>query len=358
MSDPLAIDPAQIARFVHAMFPHASEGGFVSVRAFYDDELAKRRHEGPFKIRTVRLDGEGLGPVVKAATKLAEEAALAARPVVVCPPLATFLSGKAAEKDLREGLGLSVEMDERAAEALAKLRPVIGQPTLVVASGGMSTDPETGEVQPKLHAHWRLNEPTQTPDEHALLKRARSLACKLVGADATSNPVVHPIRWAGTLHRKNPDAPRLATIVEENPGSEISLDDVLSELEELESLRGEAGEERAQDAYQDPTGDADLLMACAPNGSPTLTSIGRPGTAWAWRSGGPAEAARPVSPHSTCSRARVRNTTLPQRAPDGSISRPGRPSGWASARWSMKPAKRTRAFAGEARPRARRGACR
>ena len=144
------------------------------------------------------------------------------------------------------------------------MRAVLGHPTLVIESGGTSEDPETGEVQPKIHVHYRLNEPTQTPEEHERLKRARTLACKLVGADATSNPVVHPIRWAGTVHRKNPDEPRLARIVEENPDSEISLKDALSELEGLEILRDEAAGERGKDTpYSDPTGDADLLMECA-----------------------------------------------------------------------------------------------
>ena len=89
------------------------------------------------------------------------------------------------------------------------------------------------------------------------------MACDLVGADATSKSPVHPIRWAGTLHRKNPAEPRLARIVEENPDSEISLDDVLSELEGLALLRGESDDEPSAPLNADPTGDADLLMACA-----------------------------------------------------------------------------------------------
>jgi hypothetical protein len=132
----VVVDPDQIERFVNALFPHASEGGFVSIRAFFDDELAKKRNEGAFKLRTVRLNGDGVGPVINAAVKLAEEAALAGRPVVVCPPLATFSNGKASEKSLLEGLVLTVEMDERAPESVAKLRAVIGPPTMVVESGG------------------------------------------------------------------------------------------------------------------------------------------------------------------------------------------------------------------------------
>lgn len=104
-------NPAEIERFVHALFRHANEGGFVSLRGFYDDALAKRRDEKPFKIVAVRLNGDGLEPVINATAKLAEDAATAGRPVVVAPPIATFASGRASEKNLIEGLALSVELD-------------------------------------------------------------------------------------------------------------------------------------------------------------------------------------------------------------------------------------------------------
>ena len=195
--------------------------------------------------------------------RLAEEAVASGRPVVVAPPIATFADGKASAKSLLEGLTLSIELDERPDKSLAVLRAMIGSPTMVVASGGLWVDADTGELHDKLHVHYRLAEPTQTPEEHERLKRARSLACDLVGADATSKPPVHPMRWAGTVHRKNPDAPRLARIVEQND-TEIVLDDVLSELEGLAILRGEAPEpEAAPEPERDPTGDAGLLMACA-----------------------------------------------------------------------------------------------
>jgi hypothetical protein len=59
---PGAVDREQIGAFVEALFLHVSEGGTVSIRAFYDDELAKKRGEKPFAIRPVRLNGGGLEP--------------------------------------------------------------------------------------------------------------------------------------------------------------------------------------------------------------------------------------------------------------------------------------------------------
>jgi hypothetical protein len=259
----LAVDRDQIERFVSALFMHAGEGGTVSLRAFYDDALAKKRDDPPYKIRNVRLNGGGLGPVIEAAAEIAEAALESGRPVVLAPPIATFRGGKADEKGLLEGLVLSVELDERAAEGLATLRAILGPPTLVIESGGEWLDPATGELSPKLHVHWRLSEPTQTPDEHARLKRARTLACDLAGADGTSKTAVHPMRWAGTVHRKNPDAPRLCRIVEENPGAEIALEHALDELEGLAALRGLASEAGPRTPGANPGADDDLLAALA-----------------------------------------------------------------------------------------------
>ncbi|MFO1037304.1 MAG: phage/plasmid primase, P4 family [Geminicoccaceae bacterium] len=260
----IAVDPAQISRFVDALFCHASEGGFVSLRSFYDDKLARQQNEKPVEVRSVKLNGCGLDPVVTMATQIAERAVAATRPVVVCPPIATFSSAAvASEKALLEGLTLSVELDDHAADAVGMLRAILGAPTLVVASGGEWTDPNTGEVAPKLHAHWRLVEPSQSVEEHQRLRRARALACDLVGADATSKSIVHPIRWAGTVHRKNPNRPRLARILEENTDSEIVLNDALSELEGLEALRDSVDTRHWHPPSSCSTGDADLLLGCA-----------------------------------------------------------------------------------------------
>jgi hypothetical protein len=253
----IAPDPAQLNRFVRAMFARASEGGVISLRAFFDDVRAKRSGERPFGVRAVRLNGS-LEPVVQEAIRLAVAAARAVRPVVVAPPIATFRTAKADTGNLAEGLVLSIELDERPNESLTALKAVIGPPTLVIASGGQWTD-SAGEVHDRLHVHYRLAEPTIDPDGHQRLKRARSLACDLVLADATSKSPVHPMRWPGTVHRKDPNAPRLARIVEQND-TEIALDLVLAELEGLAALRGKA----AGSGHDDPASrDVALLMACA-----------------------------------------------------------------------------------------------
>jgi len=100
----------------------------------------------------------------------------------------------------------------------------------VVASGGEWQDPEAGEVEQKLHLHWRLTAPTRTDVEHGRLREARTLAAQIVGADASAKPIVHPLRWPGSWHTKG--AARMARIVEANPDAEIVLDAALVKLSE------------------------------------------------------------------------------------------------------------------------------
>lgn len=223
----LKTDPAQIAQFVDVLFRYATEGTYISLRAFDDREKGKP----PFAIDGVKLNGAGLGDVIKRAQIQADRAARATQSIVFAPPVATFNNPKQArEQDLADGLALSVECDATPKAARDKLASLLGVATLVAASGGEWTDPETGEVQDKLHLHWRLNEPTQNPEEHAKLKLARRLAAELVGSDTSNVPMVHPIRWPGSIHRKG--KARLAKIVELNEGAEIDLDDTLDLLQE------------------------------------------------------------------------------------------------------------------------------
>src|SRR5262249_21642075 len=174
----------------------------------------------------------GLPFLIDAALDDARRAATCPKPVVFCPPIATFVpTGKAREQDLLEAPALSVELDQQPRVALEKLTHVLGFPTLVVRSGGEWTDPTTGVIEDKLHAHWRLKEPARGSDI-AKLKRARQLATALVGGDPTNVPACHPIRWPGSWHRKA--TPRLCEIVNtEHLDNELDLDIALAALEAI-----------------------------------------------------------------------------------------------------------------------------
>ena len=222
----LSINSDDIETFARLMFRYASDGGYVSNRVFLDSETGP-----PVQIKAVKINGAGLAPVIACANEVAAYAAMHPKAAVFCPPVATFMNGNGAkEEDLLEGLALSVECDKNAVEARAKLERLLGPATAVVASGGEWTNPETGEIEPKLHIHWRLKEPA-TKLDHAKLKEARTLATKYVGGDTSNNPMVHPIRWPGSVHRKK--TPKLATFVEVHDGAEIDLDEALERLREI-----------------------------------------------------------------------------------------------------------------------------
>ena len=226
----LSADRAEIGRFVHALFVHADADGYVSLRTFEHQPGAK-----PFEIRAVQINGDGLEPVVAQATGAANRAAKFERPTVFAPPVCTFRSAtRAAEGDLANGLCLAIECDEHPAEACRRLIGLLGGVTAIIASGGEWTDPATGETEPRVHVYVRLREPTRTPEEHGKLKRANRLAAALVGSDPSAVPLVHPLRWAGSVHRKG--TPKLCRISDLHDEFEIDLADAEERLEQAARL--------------------------------------------------------------------------------------------------------------------------
>ena len=214
-------DRKQIDDFINAIFRHAGLDGFASVRSFYEGETK------PFRISPVPM-ARGLSFLCEVVEDDAYCAANSATPVVFCPVLATFTNGERARQvDLLKGLALSVECDQRPGDAAAALQQLLGPATVIVRSGGTWTDPATGEVQDKMHVHYRLNKPAQGNDL-LRLKQARDLATMLVGGDTSNKPVVHPIRCPGSWHRKA--GPRLCQIEELNADAEIDLDVALEAL--------------------------------------------------------------------------------------------------------------------------------
>ena len=216
----------QIEIFVEGMLRYCGNDGVVSLRAFYEGDSTK-----PFRITPVSLKG-GLPFLIEAAEDDARRAANDPKPVVFCPPIAVCApNGKAREIDLLEAPAFSIELDQNPRAALEGLVRLLGFPTLVVRSGGEWTNPTTGEVEDKLHAHYRLKEPARGTDI-AKLKRARQLATAIVGGDPTNVPACHPIRWPGSWHRKA--TPKLCEIIgTEHLDNELDLDLALAALEAI-----------------------------------------------------------------------------------------------------------------------------
>ncbi len=217
-------DRDEMDRFVRAVFRHADGDSFISLRAFYHAPKNGVAY-GP---RGVFM-GQSGEAVLAAALAAAEHVANLPDPAVFCPPPVVLKHPHAATgKDIHLGLVLAVECDTAPRAALAQLQCLLGvRPTLVVASGGVWIDPETGEAQDKLHLYWRLTEPTATPEDHERLNAGRKLAASLTGADPSGAPAVHPMRWPGSWHTKG--EPRLCRILEETE-HELELGDALERL--------------------------------------------------------------------------------------------------------------------------------
>jgi hypothetical protein len=232
-ADKLEPDAKQLGDFIEALFKYATKGTFVSLRGFEEGKASEK----PFCNTPVQI-GDTRAFLTNTAIQVARNCAQATSKVVFCPPVATFKDRrKAREVDLAEGVALSVECDERPGEALERLTLILGAPTIVVLSGSEWLNPATGEYEPKCHLHWRLAVPARAKiigekedrSELDALKRARQLACRIVGGDPTTDPIVHPMRWPGSWHRKS--EPRLCKIKSLDPNREIELGPALAKLE-------------------------------------------------------------------------------------------------------------------------------
>lgn len=221
----LIVDRCEIERFFDALFLYAPTDGYVSFRGF--DQFG--RGVPPIVIKAGRINGSPLS-LAPLAEQVAQTCADAATPAVFAPPICVFSNPKRARTvDLAAGLVLSVDVDDCDPDAAGEvLEALLGPATVVVASGSDWTDPNTGEVKPKIHAHWRLTEPTFTQEDHARLRQARDMAARLVGADPTGKPVVHPLRWPGSWNCKT--NPRMARIIKLKKSAEIDLGDALNRL--------------------------------------------------------------------------------------------------------------------------------
>jgi putative DNA primase/helicase len=229
----LMSDRQTLEAFVDALFRYAEPGTIVSLRSF------RHRDDAVIDIRDAIVGPEMPKSIMGTVIAASNYAANYHEPAVFSPPVATFgeklkIKGgrkvQASNENLACGLSLSVECDTQPAAARAKLEGLLGPATVVVLSGGEWTDPESGEIQPKCHLHWRLTEPTRIEEGRDRLNYARTLASRLVGGDPSGQPIVHPFRWPGSWHRKN--TPKLATIETLNESNEIELEDAIELLVE------------------------------------------------------------------------------------------------------------------------------
>jgi len=230
-SAPFQADEAQMRQFFNAIFKRCGNvRGYVALRAFEHERegVAVVNQWAPF-------DRDTVPTAARIATEVAQ--LRGKKRAVFAPPVAIFGEGRnkdgarfGGETNIVCAPAITAELDERPQESLDALRDVLGEPTLVVASGGVWNG------QPKLHAYWRLGEPATTDEAKATLKTARKMATRLVGADGSAVALSHPMRWPGSWHTKG--EPRMCEIVGGDPDREIKLQWAVEALDDALLARG------------------------------------------------------------------------------------------------------------------------
>jgi Primase C terminal 2 (PriCT-2) len=286
MTSTLQPDRAAIETFIDVLFRYADPENYISLRAFHDLEDG-----APLFVEAVKVgDPELLNRVCNRIS----EAANHDEPYVFCPPVCTFNNAEGGKfKDLAEGVCLMVECDENPEAAHEKLTEILGPPTCVVFSGGVWLNPVTGKPEAKRHLYWRLSEPAAEAEAFEQLKEARRLAADHAGADKSAVSMVHPLRWPGSWHRKDPTKPRLARI-ETNPDAEIELSFALERLRELypsPRTNGAGEAHQCNEQLHAPVAEIEAALNALPNDNLDWESWNRIGmAAWTASSGAAFEA--------------------------------------------------------------------
>ena len=224
LSDPFNIepDPEQIAVFLDVVFGYCE--GWAPLRGFVDkgQGIAGRPHNV-----WIEVDGSLLEKAVSFAGWAAREGA-----AFYVVPGTVAEAGKAKAADVRQMQSVLVDLD--AGDIPAKLDHLIqhlGEPTLIVESGG-----RTADGIDKLHVWWRLSEPAEAEDI-ALLCRLRGDIAVKVGGDTHFRSAHQPIRLAGSVYHKG-GFTRLVTIRRHSPQAEVHLRDFAELVDAMPPLAG------------------------------------------------------------------------------------------------------------------------
>lgn len=227
-ADPFDIepDPKQIAVFLDVVFGYCE--GWVPLRGFVDkgQDIADRPHNA-----WIEIDDSLLEKAVAFAGWAAREGA-----AFYVVPGTVAETGKAKAADVRQMQTVLVDLD--AGDIAAKVDHLIrhlGEPTLIVESGGRTPD-----GLDKLHVWWRLSEPADG-DDIALLCRLRGDIAVKVGGDTHFRSAHQPIRLAGSVYHKG-GFKRLVAIRRHSPRVDVHLRDFAELVADMPPLAGVGSE--------------------------------------------------------------------------------------------------------------------
>lgn len=223
-SDPFELDPdrAQIATFLDVVFGYCD--GWIPLRSFIDkgQGIDGRPHNA-----WIEADAALVEKAFNFATWAAREGAA----FYVVPGTVTA-HGQAKATDLKQMQTILVDLD--AGDIAAKLDHLIrhlGEPTLIVESGGRTPDGID-----KLHVWWRLSEPAEGEDIGLVCRLRGDIAMK-VGGDTHFRSAHQPIRLAGSIYHKG-GFKRLVNIRRHQPDIEVDLRDFAEAVDAMLPLEG------------------------------------------------------------------------------------------------------------------------
>ena len=224
MPEPSEIDPdpAQMATFLDVVFSFCD--GFIPVRGIVDKDQGIEAR--PHNIWIAADAGAHDNLVTYANWAARESVAVYVIPGVVAE------RGQARAIEVRQMQAVVVDLDlGDIALKLSHLVRHLGQPTLVIASGGRTQDGAD-----KLHVWWKLSEPAEGEDLVLLCRLRGDIAAK-VGADGHFGSAHQPIRVAGSIHHKAGHQ-RLVSIREHAAHIECDLNEFAEAVAAMPVLAG------------------------------------------------------------------------------------------------------------------------
>ncbi|WP_035026555.1 AAA family ATPase [Gemmobacter nectariphilus] len=221
--DPFGVepDPAQIATFLDVVFGWCE--GQIPVRGFVD--MGQGKEGRPHNV-WIDADATAAGKLVTFANWAWREGA-----AVYVIPGTVAGAGQAKAAEVLQMQALVVDLDAGDIPAkLAHLLRHLGQPTLIIESGG-----RTPEGAAKLHVWWKMTEPAEGAALARLCRLRGEIALK-VGGDTHFRSEHQPIRVAGTVYHKHGNQ-RLVQI-REHHSVEVDLDEFAERVAEMPPLPG------------------------------------------------------------------------------------------------------------------------
>ena len=217
-------DPRQIAIFLDLVFGYCE--GLIPLRG-----LADKGQGANAKPNNVWIPADDTAPA-----KMMTFAAWAAREgaAVYVVPGTVAEAGQARSVDVLQMQSVVVDLDAgNVVGMLEHLRLYLGEPTLIVQSGGRTIDGID-----KLHVWWRLSEPAEGEAIARLCQLRFDIAAR-VGGDLHFRSAHQPIRVAGTIYQKNGNR-RLVDILHHAPHVERDLNEFIDDVARMPTFAGVA----------------------------------------------------------------------------------------------------------------------